>query len=177
MSLALCPQLGSQAPQHFRSILSRYIVNHSLFLYTSPPGDRWRDVVGFVPAGWVSSSSTLQIYLLWAIDGVMYLALCPLLGYRVSSSSTLQIYPFKVHRQPLPFSVRLSSRRSMAWCPSLALCPQRVVFQAPQHFRSSETQVQNEAEIETCRRPTGMSRLMIVRTLIVLFLGYLDMAI
>ena len=28
----------------------------------SPPGDRWCDILGFVPAGSVSSFSTLQIF-------------------------------------------------------------------------------------------------------------------
>ena len=46
---------------------------------------------------------------------------------------------FKEHRLAFPLSVPLSSRRSMVWCPSLALCPQ-VVSQAPQHFGSSEKQ-------------------------------------
>ena len=38
------------------------IVERFLFPRLSPPGDRWRDVLGFVPAGSVSSSSTLQIF-------------------------------------------------------------------------------------------------------------------
>ena len=33
-----------------------------LFPRLSPPGDRWCDVLGFVPAGSVSSFSTLQIF-------------------------------------------------------------------------------------------------------------------
>ena len=33
-----------------------------LFPLLSPPGDRWCDVLGFVPAGNVSSFSTLQIF-------------------------------------------------------------------------------------------------------------------
>ena len=39
--------------------LSRKIVQRFLFLRLSPPGDRWCDVLGFVPAGSVSSFSTL----------------------------------------------------------------------------------------------------------------------
>ena len=34
----------------------------SLFLPLSPQGDGWCDVLGFVPASGVSSSSTLQIF-------------------------------------------------------------------------------------------------------------------
>ena len=37
-------------------------VERFLFPRLSPPGDRWRDVLGFVPAVSVSSSSTLQIF-------------------------------------------------------------------------------------------------------------------
>ena len=48
--------------------------------------------------------------------------------------------PFSEGRRALPLSTPLSSRRSMAWVPWLCACPQ-VVSQAPQHFRSSETQV------------------------------------
>ena len=44
-------------------ILLRKIIECFLFPCLSPPGDRWCDVLGFVPTGSVSSSSTLQI--LW----------------------------------------------------------------------------------------------------------------
>ena len=45
------------------SSLSRKIVERFLFLRLSlPPGDRWCGVFGFVPAGNVSRSSTLQIF-------------------------------------------------------------------------------------------------------------------
>ena len=47
--------------------------------------------------------------------------------------------PFKEDRRALSLPAPNSSRRSTVWCPWL-LCPQ-VVSQAPQHFRSSETQV------------------------------------
>ena len=43
-------------------VLSRNIVSRFLFPRLSHPGDRWRDVLGFVPAGSVSSFSTLQIF-------------------------------------------------------------------------------------------------------------------
>ena len=43
-------------------ILSRKIIEHFLFLRLSPSGDRWCDVLGFVPADCVTSSSTLQIF-------------------------------------------------------------------------------------------------------------------
>ena len=43
-------------------VLSRKIVQRFLFPRLSPPGDRWCDVLGFVPAGSVSSFSTLQIF-------------------------------------------------------------------------------------------------------------------
>ena len=73
--------------------------------HASPPGDRWSGVLGFVPAGNVSSSST------HVNDGVMSLALCQQVMSQapqhndrwsdvldcvpagsVSSSSTLQIF-------------------------------------------------------------------------------------
>ena len=43
-------------------VLSRKIIDRFIFLRLSPPGDRWCGVLGFVPAGNVSSSSTLQIF-------------------------------------------------------------------------------------------------------------------
>ena len=43
-------------------VLSRKIVERFLFPRISPPGDRWCNVLGFVPEGSVSSSSTLQIF-------------------------------------------------------------------------------------------------------------------
>ena len=43
-------------------VLSRKIVERFHFLRLSPPGDRWCDVLGFVPAVNDSSSSTLQIF-------------------------------------------------------------------------------------------------------------------
>ena len=42
-------------------ILLRKIIERFLFLCLPPCGDRGHDVLGFVPAGRVSSSSTLQI--------------------------------------------------------------------------------------------------------------------
>ena len=47
-----------------RPLKAGKIVERFLFLYGSllPPGDRWCDVIGLVPAGSVSSSSTLQIF-------------------------------------------------------------------------------------------------------------------
>ena len=41
--------------------LSRKIIERILFLCLSPPDNRWCDVIGFVPTGSVSNSSTLQI--------------------------------------------------------------------------------------------------------------------
>ena len=41
-------------------ILSRKIVRCFLFPCPSPPGDQWCDVLGFVPAGIVSNSSSLR---------------------------------------------------------------------------------------------------------------------
>jgi len=49
-------------------------------------------------------------------------------------------HPFKEDRQALPFSLPLSSVQAIDGFMPLDLCPQ-VVSQAPQHFRSSETQV------------------------------------
>ena len=43
-------------------VLSRKIVWRFLFQRLSPPGDQWYDVLGFLPAGSVSSFSTLQIF-------------------------------------------------------------------------------------------------------------------
>ena len=43
-------------------VLTKKIVERFLFLSLSPPGDRWCDFLGFVPADSVSSSSTLQIF-------------------------------------------------------------------------------------------------------------------
>ena len=54
---------------------SRKITKHFLIPCLSPPGDWWRDVFGFVPAGSVSSSSTLQIF--WGANHLWWL-LCPL---------------------------------------------------------------------------------------------------
>ena len=42
--------------------LSGKIVERFLFPHLSPPGDRWCDVLGFVPACSVSSSSTIQTF-------------------------------------------------------------------------------------------------------------------
>ena len=53
------------------------------------------------------------------------------------------LVPLKKDRWVLPLNLRFSpqSRRSMVWwCDVLWLCAQQVVSQAPQHFRSSETQ-------------------------------------
>ena len=46
-------------PSH---LLSMEIVKRFLFPRLSPPGDRWCDVLGFVPAGSVSNSSTLKLF-------------------------------------------------------------------------------------------------------------------
>ena len=43
-------------------VISRKIVDCFLFQPFSPPGDRCCNTLGFVPAGSVSSSSTLQIF-------------------------------------------------------------------------------------------------------------------
>ena len=43
-------------------VLSRKIIKCFPFPRLSPPGDWWRDVLIFVPAGSVSSSSTLEIF-------------------------------------------------------------------------------------------------------------------
>ena len=45
----------------FFLILSMRIVECFLFLCLSPPGDQWCEVIGFMPADHVSSSSMLQI--------------------------------------------------------------------------------------------------------------------
>ena len=47
-------------------------------------------------------------------------------------------HPLKEDCWALPLSTPLSSRRSMVWCPWL--CARKVVSQAPQHFRSYDTQ-------------------------------------
>ena len=43
-------------------VRSGRLVQRLLIRHLSPPGDRWCDVLGFVPAGSVWSSSTLQIF-------------------------------------------------------------------------------------------------------------------
>ena len=44
-------------------VLSREVVDHCPLISLCSPGDRWRcNVIGFVPAGSVSSSSTFQIF-------------------------------------------------------------------------------------------------------------------
>ena len=45
-----------------RKIISHFRCPHLSPPHLSPPGDQWCDVLGFVPAGSVSSSSTLQIF-------------------------------------------------------------------------------------------------------------------
>ena len=59
-------------------VLSSKIVYRFLFWPPSPPGDRRCGILGFVPAGSVSSSSTLQIfreasYLWWLPCPLVYL--------------------------------------------------------------------------------------------------------
>ena len=56
-------------------ILSRKIVGHFLFPHLTPPGNWWYDVLGFVPAGSVSRSSTLQIF--WDASHVWWLLCLP----------------------------------------------------------------------------------------------------
>ena len=53
-------------------------VERFVFQHLSPPSDRWCDVLGFVPAGCVLSSSTLQIlrgasHLWWLLFPPVYL--------------------------------------------------------------------------------------------------------
>ena len=43
-------------------VLSRKVVSRFLFPRLSPPGDQWCDVLGFMPAGSVSSFSALEIF-------------------------------------------------------------------------------------------------------------------
>ena len=43
-------------------VVSKKSVEHFLFPRFYPPGDRWCNVLGFVPAGGGSSSSTFQIF-------------------------------------------------------------------------------------------------------------------
>ena len=43
-------------------VVSKKSVEHFLFPRFSPPGDRWCNVLGFMPAGGGSSSSTVQIF-------------------------------------------------------------------------------------------------------------------
>ena len=75
-------------------VLSRTIVYRFLFPRLSPPGDRWCDVLGFVPAGSVSSFSTLQIFReashLWGLlcPPVYLLGRFPSLRYVQGSTST-----------------------------------------------------------------------------------------
>ena len=54
-------------------VLSRKIL--FLFQHLSPPGSRWCDVLGFVSAGSVSSSSTLQIF--WGASHLCWLLFPP----------------------------------------------------------------------------------------------------
>ena len=59
-------------------ILSGKSVERFLFPCLSPPSDKWCDVLGFVPAGTVSNSSTLQIFsdannLWWLLFPPVYL--------------------------------------------------------------------------------------------------------
>ena len=65
----------------------------SLFPRLSPPSDRWCDVLGFVPTGRVSSSSTLQIFQdanhLWLLCLPVYLlGRLPSLRYALGSTPT-----------------------------------------------------------------------------------------
>ena len=73
-------------------VLSMKIAERFLFLRPSPLGDRWCDVLGFVPAGSVSSSSPLQIFrdatrLWWLLFPPVYL-LCHFLWLRLVQDST-----------------------------------------------------------------------------------------
>ena len=43
-------------------VLSKKIDEHFLFPCLSPPGDRWCDVLGFVPTSSISSCSALEIF-------------------------------------------------------------------------------------------------------------------
>ena len=43
-------------------VLSRKSIQHFLFPYLSPPGNQWCNILSFVPACRVSSSSTLQVF-------------------------------------------------------------------------------------------------------------------
>ena len=75
---------------------SRKIVERFLFLLLFPPGDRWCDFLGFVPAGSVSSSSTLQSFRdashsWWLICPPVYL-LCHLLWLRHAHSTPIGIF-------------------------------------------------------------------------------------
>ena len=73
--------------------LSRKIAKQFLFLCLSPPGSQWCDVLGFVPAGSVSSSSTLQIF--WDASHLWPLLLSTSLYARPFSSTQEQyIYKF-----------------------------------------------------------------------------------
>ena len=65
VAVETAPMLALVDDNPFHTSPSRKIVEHFLFFVRlSPPGDRWCGVLGFVcvPAGSVSSSSTLQIF-------------------------------------------------------------------------------------------------------------------
>ena len=72
-------------------ILTEKIFKHFLFPRLSSSGDRWCDVLGFVPTGSVSSSSTFQIFrdahhLWWSLPA----CLCAL-SFPSVESSTQQV--------------------------------------------------------------------------------------
>ena len=62
VSLKLSSTVGLIDGGAFSSFQGQKVDKRFLFLCLSPPGDRWCDALGFVPAGSVSSSSPLQIF-------------------------------------------------------------------------------------------------------------------
>ena len=74
-------------------VLSPQIAKCCLFPRVSPPGDRWRDFHGFMPAGRVSRPATLQIFR----DGIhVLLLLCPLFCRLKSFPLTPACHPGRV---------------------------------------------------------------------------------
>ena len=103
---------------------SRKIIKCFLLEHLSPLGDWWCKVLGAVPAGWVSGSSTFQMF--WVRSHLWYFCVhLSVLFFRGRSSNTSSFYVFLLQ---VVNSVM-----------SLALCWQ-VVSQTLQHFRSSKTQ-------------------------------------
>ena len=91
-----------------------------LFARLSPPGDRWCDVLGFVPAGSVSSFSTLQIF-----REASHLYGC-FSGQSVCSVISLHSGKMATNQHAESISTRKASRITTPESPTVALANMRV---------------------------------------------------